>query len=106
MKRLDGLYDKLKHFDETVPEEMVQNMPTYRHMFCNVLGGAKPANGDEALALFALGLKIRGTVTSFVDLENSEFKLLEGKVAENHLGWVAHFLAQVMLKLKEAKELE
>lgn len=103
MKTLTGLDEKLKHFDDTMPEAVANNMPTFRKMLCNVLGAGQASSGDEALAMFGLGLKIRTATTDSVGVEDSDFAILKAKVAGNPLGWMAHFLAQVVMKLKEAE---
>lgn len=104
MKTLTGLDEKVGHFDDTVGEALLQNMPTFRRMFLNVLGGGQAANGEEALAMFALGLKIRASTSGTVGVEDAEFAILLAKCKANPLGWQAHFLAQVMMKLKQVEE--
>lgn len=104
MKTLKGLNSKLQHFDETLPDQVTSVLPTFKKMFLNVLGGGQSRDGDEAIEMFALGLKIRSHQGDDIVLEDSEIRLLREKVATNPAGWMAHFLAQVMLKLKEAEK--
>lgn len=104
MKTITDLDDRLKHFDDTVGEALLHNMPTFRRMFLNVLGGGQAGTGEEALAMFALGLKIRKETAPVIILEDAEFATLASKCRANPLGWQAHFLAQVLMKLKSTEE--
>lgn len=102
MKRIESLDEKLKHFDEAVGQAVGQNMPTFRRMFLNALGGGKADSGEEAITMFDLGIKIKNAGPA-IDIEDSDFNILKGKCLSNPLGWQAHFLAQVIIKLNEAE---
>jgi len=103
VKTINGLNSKLQHFDESAPEVMTASLPTFKKMFLNLLGGGQPKDGDEAIEMFALGLKIRANQEDEILLEDRELNLLKTKCLANPAGWMAHFLAQAILKLKDAE---
>jgi hypothetical protein len=72
-------------------------------MYRTVVSMSLGNSGDQALEMFELGLKIKQSKTDDIELEDAEFKLLHEKVKENTLKQPAHFLGQLLSKLKQAE---
>jgi hypothetical protein len=102
MKTIKGLEKRIQHFNE---EDKVSpnELPTVRRMILNLLGAGKAKDGDEALAMWDLGLRIRRAEDSDITIEDADFKLINEKVKENILGWSAHYHAQMLLIMRETQ---
>lgn len=105
MKTLKDLDTHLVHFEEDLPIDTVAQLPTYRKMYKAALGMVSSKNGEEAIDLYQVGLKLKLNEPQ-IDLEDAEFKLLKEACAKNPVQWMAHYHAQVVLKLKEAEQLK
>lgn len=101
MKTIKNIDDKPSHFQEDVLPETMAALPTYRRMFKNAVGTVAARNGEEAIDLYQLGLKLK-MEGSDISLEDAEFKLLKDTCEKNPAQWMAHFQAQVLLKIKES----
>ena len=103
MKTINRLAEKPTHFREDISPEELENLPTFRRLFLNQLGGSQGENGEEAIEMYQLGLKIR-SATESVDLEDAQFKILKKVCEKNKIQWLSHFHAQVLLLLKESEK--
>lgn len=99
MKTIKGIDEKIKHFEEAPGSD---NLPTFRKMFLLGVGSQKGANGEEAISLYSVGLKIRDAKDS-VELEDADFNLLKKACNDNPAAWLSFYHGQVLLKLKEAE---
>lgn len=106
MKTIKGLDDQLTHFDPDASEKDRAQVPTMRKMFVSALGASTPDGGEQAIVMFRLGGKILDTKGPEVALEDAEFNLLKEKCGKNSVRWMAHYLAQVMIRLQEAEKAE
>lgn len=102
MKTIKGLDEKPTSFDDDVPPEILAQLPTYRKMLKAALGLGAAKDGENAIDLLQIGLKLR-LEGNDVSLEDAEFKLLKERCNENPAQWQAHYHGQVMLKLREAE---
>lgn len=102
MKKIKDIDQKPSHFQDDVPAETIDQMPTYRKMFRAAVGMALGRSGEESIELYQIGLKLK-LDGSELSLEDAEFKILKDKCQQNPVGWSAHFHAQCLLKLKEAE---
>lgn len=102
MKVIKGVNEKLDLF--SISEEGEQkDKASFKDMYRTVISLSLGNSGDQALEMFELGLKLKNTKTDDVELEDAEFKLLKEKVQENKLQQPAHFLGQLLKKLKAAE---
>jgi hypothetical protein len=102
MKTIKDIDSKPIYYDENASENIISQMPSFRKMFRNAIGKMGARTGEEALDLFALGIKFKSS-SSDISLEDAEFKLLSEVCEKNPDLWMSHFQAQVLLKLKEAE---
>lgn len=102
MKTIKDVDAKPTHFQDDLPADAAAAMPTYRKMFKAAVGMGMAKDGENAIDLMQLGLKLK--VDGDIQLEDAEFKLLKQRCSENPAQWLAHFHGQVMLKLREAEE--
>lgn len=102
MKTIKNIDEKPTSFDESLPPEEIARIPTYRKLFKAAVGLTTKNNPAEALDLYQMGLKLK-IESPDVALEDAEFKLLEESCRQNPANWVAHYFAQVLLKLKGAE---
>lgn len=100
MKKIIGLDERLDAFDTIAP---TQKLPTFKQLFVNCLGAARPDNGAQAIESYKAATKILNAKNDDVLLEDSEFKLLRDKCEKNELGWQAYYLAQALLKIDGAE---
>lgn len=103
MKKITGLDERLDHFDMIVPEKQRPQLPTFRNLFVNCLGAARPDNGAQAIESFKAATKILRAEGDSVLLEDAEFKLLREKCEKNELAWQSYYLAQVILRIDQAE---
>lgn len=106
MKKIIGIKEKLSHFNPDVGKEAEEHLPTFQQMFVSVLGGSPAENGEQAIAMYQFGAKIKDNAGTDMEVEDAEFKLLKEKCQKNALGWVAHYYAQVLIKLKSSDEVK
>lgn len=104
MKRLLGLDRRLDHFDRSAPQHAKDDLPPLRKMFLDVLGGSPADNGEQSILMYRLGIKIADAPVDSLELEDAEFNLLKDKCLKNGLRWMAHYQAQVILRLQEAEK--
>lgn len=102
MKTITAVDEKPTHFQDDVPVDVLATLPTYRKMFKAAVGMGMAKDGENAIDLMQLGLKLK--VDGDISLEDAEFKLLKERCSANPAQWAAHFHGQVMLKLKEAED--
>jgi hypothetical protein len=103
MKIIEAINQKLEHFDADAPDEVKNGLPTFQKQLVNVLVSSQAKDGDEALDLYRVALSIKGAADSVI-LEEADFRLLEARVRANSVGLLSFYHAQVILKLKSAKE--
>lgn len=103
MRQIEGLDQKLTHFDDAADAPIKDGLPTFRRCYINGLVSAQAKDGEEALELYRIGNRIREAKDS-VRLEDADFKILEGKIRANAPAWLAHYHAQLLLKLKTSAE--
>lgn len=101
MKTIKGIDDKPTHWQDDIAPEVLATIPSFRKMFKAALGMGAAKDGENAIDLFQVGLKLK--VEGDISLEDAEFKLLKDRCSQNPAQWQAHFHGQVMLKLKEAE---
>jgi len=102
MKIIKGVNEKLELFSLNEEGEQ-KDKASFKDMYRTVISLSMGNSGDQALEMFELGLKIKGNKSDELELEDAEFKLLKDKVQENKLQQPAHFLGQLLLKLKVAE---
>ena len=102
MKTIKNVDSKPEHFQDDIAPEVAATIPTYRKMFKAAVGMGLAKDGENAIDLVQLGLKLR--VDGDINLEDAEFKLLKERCSQNPAQWTAHFHGQVMMKLKEAEK--
>ncbi len=103
MKTIKSVDDKPSTFEENVPQNVLDTMPSFRKLFKAAIGLTVKSNGDQAIDLYQLGLKFKQD-TPDISVEDAEFNLLKDACNSNPAGWHSHYHAQVMLKLKEASD--
>lgn len=103
MKTLKDIDSKPIPFEEDIPAEALERIPTFRKLFKSSVGMLIKSNGDQAIDLYQLGLKLKLSEQD-ISLEDAEFNMLKDACNQNPMNWIAHFLAQVMLKLKESEK--
>lgn len=103
MKTIKDVDSKPTHFQDDVPQEVIDQMPSYRKMFKAAIAMGLAKDGENAIDLMQLGLKFK-LADPDISLEDAEFKLLKDRCSQNTPSWQAHFHAQVMLKLKDAEK--
>lgn len=101
MKKISGLNEQIKHFSADVDPSIKAMLPTFRKMFVEVLGASTADSGEQAIQMFKLGAKIMDAPGNDIDLEDSEASLLKDKCHKNSLRWMAHYHAQVLMKLRD-----
>lgn len=104
MKKISGISERIKHFDRDVTEQMTEKLPTFRKMFMDILGGSPSESGEEAIAMYKLGMKMMDSKEDDLSIEDSEFSLLSDKCKKNGLRWMAHYHAQVLIRLQESEK--
>lgn len=105
MKTIKNIDDKLMYFQD-IDDPLIQaQLPTYRRMMKSAVAMAV-APGEQAIDLYQLGLKFAWsegqTYVADLKLEDAEFKLLQEVVTKNPAAWMSHYLAQVMIRLRES----
>lgn len=103
MKTITGLNERLVHFDDAAPEAIATALPTFKKMILNVLGGSAAANGEEAIAMYEIGMRMRA-LEDVIELKDEDHLMILSKLRPNSLGWLAHYHAQVLLKVLSAQE--
>lgn len=101
MKTIKGIDESMSSFDDELPKDTV--LPTYRKLFKSTVGLAAARSGEEALDMYQLGLKLK-IEGADIALEDAEFKLLRGCVEKNAGQLISHYLAQLLMKLKESEK--
>lgn len=99
MKIIEGLNDQLQHWEDNLTPAAEASLPTFKKFYSNILGSAQGKTGDESIEMFLIGMKLK-KAGDVVELEDAEHKLLLEKVTLNQNQVVAHFHAQLILKLK------
>lgn len=102
MKVIKGVNEKLELFTLTDEGEQ-KDKASFKDMYRTVVSLSLGNSGDQALEMFELGMKIKHAKSDDIELEDAEFKLLQDKVKENSLKQPAHFLGQLLSKLKQAE---
>ncbi len=102
MKTVKDVDAKPLPFEDDIPAEAMARIPTFRKMYVAAVGMMINANGDKAIDLYQLGLKLKTTDADIV-LEDSQFSMLKDSCNSNPMQWIAHYHAQAMIKLKEAE---
>lgn len=104
MKTIKNIDEKLMYFQD-IDDPLIQaQLPTYRRMMKSAVAMAV-APGEQAIDLYQLGLKFswsEGHNGADLKLEDAEFKLLQEVVGKNPAAWMSHYLAQVMIRLRES----
>jgi len=100
MKTLTGLNEKLQALND---EEKQENIPTFKRVYRILLGNSLATSGEDAIEMMQLGLKLRQDETS-IKVEDAEFKLLKSVAERNEPRYVAHILAQILIRLKADEE--
>lgn len=103
MKTIKDVDTKPSHFQDDLPPEAEASMPTFRKMFKAAVGMGMAKDGENAIDLLQVGLKLKLDGAD-ISLEDAEFKLLKERCSANPAQWVTHFHGQVMLKLQEAEK--
>ena len=103
MKTIKRLLEKPTHYNEAASPEENEILPTFRRLLLNQLGASPGENGEEAIEMYQIGLKIRSANES-VELEDAEFKILKKVCEKNKIQWLSHFHAQVLLLLRESEK--
>jgi hypothetical protein len=103
MKTIKAIDDKPTSFEDDMPQEFLDKMPTFRKLFRAAIGLTAKNDGNKALDLYQLGLKFR-LEESDISIEDAEFNLLKEACNQNPAQWISHYHAQIMLKLKEAEK--
>lgn len=95
MIRLTGLSESPTYFE---PVDGV--LPTFRQMLLKHVGNKAPSNEDNAIEVYHVGTKILQAVDE-LDLETSEWKLVEEATKANSGKYVAYLQGQLLLKTQE-----
>jgi hypothetical protein len=105
MRTIKNIDAQIEHFidDNSFPEDQKKQIPTFRQMFKAAVGLSLSKDGEQAIDLYQLGLKLKIS-ESDINLEDAEFKLLKEKCGENPAKWIGHFHGQVMQKLKDSEK--
>lgn len=103
MKKINAVDERPTHFQDDITPEVAAQIPTYRKMFKAAVGMGMAKDGENAIDLMQLGLKLKVDGAD-IELEDAEFKLLKERCSANPAQWVAHFHGQVMFKLKQSEE--
>lgn len=104
MKLLEGLDQKLEHHDPAATEAETLALPTARRLFLNALGGCRVQDGERAMVIYDVGLRIRNSLGKAVDIEDADFKILREIISKNETGMFAHYQAQLLYILKRAEQ--
>lgn len=105
MKKLIGVDEKLGYFTDEIDEKSREALPTYRKLFKAAVGMVKAKDGDQAIDLHQLGLKLCvANSDGCLEIEDAEFKLLKQVCGDNPVQWIASFHGQVMVRLKESEK--
>lgn len=102
MKTIKNIDERPPHFDDEVPADELLKIPTYRKFFRSAIGMGLAKDGDSAMDLIQIGLKLR-VEGNDVTLEDAEFKALKERCERNTPQWAAHFHGHILLKLKESE---
>ena len=102
MKIIKGVNEKLDLFSISDEGEQ-KDKASFKDMYRTVISLSLGDSGEQALEMFELGLKLKNTKADDIEVEDAEFKLLKDKVQANKLQQPAHFLGQLLKKLKEAE---
>ena len=105
MKTIKDIDSKPSPFEtgEIIPQDQLDLVPSYRKLFRTAVGIVTgEAGGEKSIDLFQIGMKLKSAGPD-IDLENSEFTLLQEQCKKNPAQWIAHFHGQVLLKLKESE---
>lgn len=99
MKKVTGLDEKLTHFIDEAPGDVLDTIPSYRQMYVRACGSAKPENPEDAVVNMEIAMKIKNTKDDFIDLENAEWEQLRSNTKQNRMGWNSWFLSQMWKRL-------
>ncbi len=102
MKHIKDLDEKLTHFDPEAPAQEAERLPTFRKLFLYALGSSTASNGEEAVRMWDVGIKIKNAKVD-IDLEDADFNILKSVCEQNPLKWMAYYFAQILFKLKESE---
>jgi hypothetical protein len=104
MRIISNLDDKPKLLDDiNLSAEVLEKIPTYRQLLKVLISNVAAKSPDEALDLFAAGLKIlEAKDPGVVKLEDSQFRHLHNKARDNELKWTVPIHAQLMQILNSA----
>lgn len=102
MKTLVNIDTKPAPFEDNVSDDILLTIPSYRKLFRAAVGLCEAKDGENALDLIQIGLKLK--CEGDVSIEDAEFKLLKETCSKNPCKWVANYHGQVMLKLKESEK--
>ena len=98
MKKIVGLEEKVKSFDEK--DTLLQS---YKEFFQAAVKFSVKKSGEEAVDLFEVNLKLKAA-NGEVDLEDAQFRLLKTCCNENPVGWPSVIHGQLYKKLQEAEK--
>lgn len=101
MKIIKNIDEKVKPFQDDLPEDVANKLPSFRQLFKAGLGMAVRSDGEKAIDLYQIGLKFKLDQPD-IELENAEFNTLKEVCNSNPAQWLSHYHAQIMLKIREA----
>ena len=105
MKKVTGLNDRPEHF-EPVPDGAEHLFPTFRTMLVKQLATAKPRPDqlEDAITHVDLALKIKNTPVDFIEIEDTDFSVLEAAVKSNRADYNGFYQGQLCKRLKSWSE--
>lgn len=98
MKKIVGLEEKVKSFDEK--DTLLQ---PFKEFFQAAVKFSVKKSGEEAVDLFEILLKLK-SANGEVDLEDAQFKLLKACCNDNPVGWPSVVHGQLFKKLQESEK--
>ena len=98
MKKIVGLEEKVKSFDEK--DSVLQ---PFKEFFQAAVKFSVKKSGEEAVDLFEINLKLK-QAKGEVELEDAQFKLLKTCCNENPIGWPSVIHGQLYKKLQESEK--
>ena len=98
MKKIVGLEEKVKSFDEK--DSVLQ---PFKEFFQAAVKFSVKKSGEEAVDLFEINLKLKAAKDE-VELEDAQFKILKTCCNENPVGWPSVIHGQLYKKLQESEK--
>jgi hypothetical protein len=100
MRKLTGLTDQLEHYED--PEEGKEPISvTYRTAIAKQLAMLRTKEEEDIFLIFDLGKKLRtNELISELEIDDREFKLVGEAIRTNGPGYIAHYQAQLLRRLK------